>query len=91
MVTYCTECGCEFNSSHPEEDVCHRCQLAEVFGDDVPEDMDDFPDDGMEPVGCCDECEENVYGGDVDDGFLCNRCLWLESLDDDPQENGKAV
>jgi hypothetical protein len=34
---------------------------------------DPYEDDGMEPTGCCAECETNLYG---DEGPLCSQCEW---------------
>lgn len=38
------------------------------------------PHDDPEPIGCCDECECNLYGGEIDDGVLCDRCAWSASV-----------
>jgi hypothetical protein len=37
-------------------------------------------DDPNEPVGSCDECDEDLYEDDqffIDGGWLCGRCAWI--------------
>lgn len=46
------------------------------------DDYDDFDDDeSCEPIGSCDECEQDIYEADyfdMDDGSrLCNHCAWI--------------
>jgi hypothetical protein len=50
---------------------------------DYPDQDDDWcecpdDDDGMEPVGSCEECGVNLYKDD--DPELCEQCLWREML-----------
>lgn len=45
---------------------------------DYPAELDD--DDYGEPIGCCDECESNLYEADcweVDGLQLCGHCAWV--------------
>ena len=44
---------------------------------DYPKELDDDPSD--EPIGCCDNCESNLYEEDtyeVDGLQLCGYCAW---------------
>jgi hypothetical protein len=49
---------------------------------DYPDAADDWcehpdDDDGMEPVGSCEECGVNLY--EDDDDCLCDWCLWRDT------------
>lgn len=48
--------------------------------DDVPEFENGPDDDGCEPIGSCEECEQDIFADDyfvIGGDRLCSQCAWL--------------
>lgn len=74
---YCYRCK-QVTPSKIQKHATWTEYLCAVCGWQVDIDYDDYDDDeeddGMEPVGSCENCRTNLY--EDDDAELCDQCLW---------------
>ena len=65
------------------------CQPDDDYLDEMYEGDDDW-DEEEEPLGSCDECDEDVYaadgGGRHGGELLCSQCLWIAMGEPGPDD-----